>query len=283
MNLVAKLEPRSRLFWAITGLIAILVVGGIDFLTGHEIAFSLFYLVPISALTWYAGKRLGLAASIASALIWLLADIASGQSYSHPVIYLWNSLIRLSFFLIVTLLLSTLKKTLNREQELARIDNLTGAVNGRFFSDLLMMEIGRAQRTQRPFTLVSIDLDNFKSVNDQFGHSTGDQVLRAITHQARNQLRKTDIIARLGGDEFAFLLPETDQAAAQVALQRVHTRLMEDMNQNHWPVTFSIGVLTCIRTNTPQTSDELLKRADAMMYSVKNTGKNSIRYSVYAG
>jgi diguanylate cyclase (GGDEF)-like protein len=283
MTLIEKLAQRSQLFWATAGFTAILVIGGIDFLTGHEVAFSLFYLFPISALTWFAGRRLGIAASIGSAITWLLADIASGQSYSHPMIYFWNGLIRLSFFLTVEYLLSALKKAHEHERGLARIDNLTGAVNGRFFSELLMMEISRAQRTLRPFTLVSLDLDNFKSVNDQFGHSMGDQVLCAIVNQAKSQLRKTDIVARMGGDEFTFLMPETDQAAAQTALHRVHAHLIEEMNQNHWPVTFSIGVLTCIRTNTPLTSDELLKRVDVMMYSVKNTGKNSIRYSVYAG
>jgi diguanylate cyclase (GGDEF)-like protein len=282
-NILDHLEKRSNLFWAIAGIIFIVGIGAIDYLTGYEIAFSLFYLFPVCLLTWFGGRGLGFAASIASAMVWLLADVQSGHSYASPLILYWNSIIRLSFFIIVTLLLSALKTAHEHEKELARADNLTGAVNGRYFSELLLMEIERSQRHKRPFTLALIDLDNFKSVNDRFGHSVGDQVLCTIVKLARSGLRKVDIVARLGGDEFAFLLPETDQAASQVAITRVQSSLQDEMLRNNWPVTFSIGVMTCVRVNAPQTSDELMKRVDDMMYSVKNTGKNSIRYSIFAG
>ncbi len=162
-----------------------------------------------------------------------------------------------------------------------RIDNLTGAVNARFFSELVQMEIDRSLRNRRPCTVAYVDLDNFKSVSDHFGHSTGDKVLCTIVKQANSQLRKLDVVARLGGDEFAFLLPETGQVAAQVAVSKIQIGLLDEMRRNHWPVTFSIGVVTCI--NIPRATDPLLKQADDLMYSVKNKGKNSIGYSVYAG
>jgi diguanylate cyclase (GGDEF)-like protein len=84
----------------------------------------------------------------------------------------------------------------------------------------------------------------------------------------------------LGGDEFALLLPETDQSAAKVVIPKIQAGLLDEMRKNGWPITFSIGVLTC--NHTPRTSDELIKQADALMYSVKNNGKNSISYSVYS-
>jgi diguanylate cyclase (GGDEF)-like protein len=282
-NHLVYLEKRSHLFWILIGIACILGIGIIDYLTGYEISFSLFYLFPVCLLTWFASRRFGIATSIASAITWLVADVATGHTYTSPVIFAWNTIIRLGFFIIVTYLLSALKIALEHEKELARIDNLTGAVNGRFFSELLLMEMERIQRNKRPFTIACLDLDNFKSVNDRFGHSMGDKVLWTIVRQARSQLRKMDVVARLGGDEFAFLLPETDQTAAQAAIQRIQTSLLDEMSKNEWSVTFSIGVLTCVRINMPQTSDELLKRADDMMYSVKNTGKNSIRYSIFAG
>jgi hypothetical protein len=80
MNIVTYLEKRRKPFWVITGIILIASIGLLDFLTGYEIAFSLFYLVPVFLVTWFAEKRLGAMASIASAIVWLLADIASG----HP-------------------------------------------------------------------------------------------------------------------------------------------------------------------------------------------------------
>ena len=282
MNFLASLEKQNKPFLLLVGFILIGVIGLIDFLTGCEVAFSVFYVLPISLITWLASRRFGLVASLASALVWLGADVATTEHpYSHPLIPVWNTLIRLTFFIIITLLLSALRKATEREGELARIDYLTGAVNPRFFYDLAQMEIDRFQRYQHPFTLAYIDLDNFKTVNDQFGHATGDQVLLTVVSSARKYIRKTDAIARLGGDEFALLLPETSQESAHIALSNLHSGLLEEMRQNNWPITFSIGVLTC--NATPPTAKELLRMADDLMYSVKHDSKNALKYSTYAG
>lgn len=278
--IIAYLDKRSNPFWMSTCIILIAGIGIVDFLTGYELAFSLFYLFPVFLVTWFAGKPLGVVASIASALVWLTADITSGHPTSHPAIYYWNTIIRFGFFIIVTLLLSALKKSHEYVKELACVDSLTGAVNARYFSELMQMEIERSQRYKRPFTIAYIDVDNFKVMNDRFGHSVGDKVLYTIVKNARGQLRKTDVIARLGGDEFAFLLPETDQAGARTTISKIQIGLLDEMRKNDWPVTFSVGVLTCI--NRPTTSDELVKQADDLMYSVKNNGKNGINYSVYS-
>lgn len=278
--MISRFKKRSRLFWAITGFTLIAGVGSVDFLTGYEFSFSLFYLLPISLTTWYVGIRLGFATSVVSAFVWLTADVYSGHLYSNILIPYWNTAIRFGFFLITTLLISALSKALEQEKELARIDNLTGAVNKRFFSELVQMEVDRSQRFKHTFTIAYVDLDNFKKVNDRFGHSEGDKVLVATVKQAKKQLRKTDVLARLGGDEFAFLLPETDEAESRIIIPRIQLSLLEEMSRNHWPVTFSIGVLTCI--NIQISTDELIKQADDLMYSVKNNGKNSISYSVSA-
>lgn len=281
MKIIASLEKLSQPFWAIAGFALIGVVGLIDFLTGYEIAFSLFYLIPIALVTWFAGTRLGVAASIASALAWYIADIASGHVYPSLAIHYWNTSIRISFFFIVLALLATLKTALRRAEELSRIDYLTGALNGRFFLDLAQREIDRSRRYKHHFTVAYIDLDNFKMVNDQFGHNTGDEVLRVVVSTAKKQLRSTDIIARLGGDEFALLLPETGQEGARIVISKIQRSLLSEMQKKGWPVTFSIGVLTCIEM--PSTPDELIKMADVLMYSVKNNGKNAISDLVYAG
>jgi diguanylate cyclase (GGDEF)-like protein len=281
MNFPARFEKLSKLFWTAAGVALLASVGILDFLTGYELAFSLFYLIPVSLVTWFASRRLGMLLALASAVVWLTADVTAGNFYSAPFIYAWNGLIRLGFFVITVLLLSTVKKTLERERESARTDYLTGAANARLFYDLVQMEIGRFQRYARPFTLANIDLDNFKAVNDRFGHPVGDQVLRAVVSSAREYLRRTDVLARLGGDEFALLLPETDQQSARVVVAKIQKGLLAGMRRNHWPVTFSIGVLTC--SAAPQTTDELVRLTDELMYSVKRSGKDAIRYSAYAG
>jgi diguanylate cyclase (GGDEF)-like protein len=283
MNFLSILEkhikaPRVLVLigFALTGLIGIA-----DFSTGYEMSFSVFYVLPVAMVTWLTSSRLGLLTSLFGAVVWLVADLTSGHTYSHPLIPIWNTLIRLAFFVIITLLLSALKKATEREREFARVDNLTGAANPRFFYDLAQMEIDRFQRYRHPFTMAYLDLDNFKAVNDRFGHPTGDNVLRVVASSVRKHLRKTDVIARLGGDEFALLLPETNEGSARVALSKIHDGLLEEMRLENWPITFSIGVLTC--NVAPPTTEELVRMADELMYSVKHEGKNSIRYATYAG
>ena len=238
-------------------------------------------LIPITVNTWFAGRSWGIIFSLASTLTWIIADIASGHPHSSDFVPFWNSTFSLSFYIVVTLILAALRNALDNVKGLARLDSLTGAVNGRLFSELVANEIERSSRYGHPFTVAYMDLDNFKAVNDQFGHSTGDKVLCAIVEQAKSSLRKVDVIARLGGDEFAFLFPETDQTAAQEAMQRVQDSLLEVMRRYNWPVTFSVGVLTCLRA--PLSSDEVIRHSDELMYAVKNDGKNSICYDVYEG
>jgi diguanylate cyclase (GGDEF)-like protein len=280
-NFLARLGKQSQTFWALAGIGLIAGVGILDFLTGYELAFSLFYLLPVSLVAWFTSQRLAILASLASACTWFAADVAAGSLYSNPFIYAWNTFIRLSFFVIPALLLSALKRTLQREKELARTDYLTGAANVRYFYDLLQMEADRFQRYKRCFTLAYIDLDNFKTINDRSGHLAGDQVLVTVVNSAKKNMRKTDVVARLGGDEFAFLLPETEQESARVVLAKIHAGLLEGMRQKNWPVTFSIGVLTCCAT--PDTTEELVRITDGLMYAVKRDGKDAIRYGTYPG
>jgi diguanylate cyclase (GGDEF)-like protein len=281
MHTIDRLEKWSKYFWLLIGLVLILSLGLLDFLTGYEFSFSLFYLLPIFLVVWFAGRSFGIVASILSALVWLLADYLSGNQYSNPFIYFWNTAIRFGFFIIITLLLFALKKALQRERELSRTDRLTGATSVDFFYELFQAEIYRFQRYRHPFTLAYVDLDNFKAVNDRFGHSVGDQVLHTVVDSARKEMRKTDIVARLGGDEFAFLFPETDQHTAQALIPRIQQGLLEEMKKGGWSVTFSIGVITFI--TAPGTVNELIKMADDLMYTVKSGGKNAISYLMYKG
>ncbi len=270
-------EKQATALWYAIGSASIAVIFAIDVLTGYEIALSLFYLVPIAMLTWLVSRTSGLVASFACALLWLVADFLTQHPYSHPAIYYWNAGIRLGFFLVVASLITGLRQALRREQELSRTDHLTGAANLRSFTENLDREIERARRYKHPFTVVHLDLDNFKTVNDQSGHPAGDALLQAIVRRARLQLRYTDAIARLGGDEFGFLLPETGRPEAQSLLTRLHAALLADMQAQQWPVTFSIGVLTCERSG--RRADEVMALVDQLTYAVKREGKNAIHYA----
>jgi diguanylate cyclase (GGDEF)-like protein len=278
------LERRLRLIpaaalWSTLGLGLMLGIGMLDIFTDSELSFSLFYFFPISLVTWYAGRRLGVAASITGAFVWLVADLASSPAHLDVADYVWNSILRCGFFIIVTLLLVRFQQSLENAREMSRTDYLTGAVSTGFFYSLLQMEIDRFKRYRRPFSVAYIDLDNFKAINDRHGHSMGDMVLRTIANQSRSRLRKTDVFARLGGDEFAILFPETDQAAVQAVIQQYQRQLLTHMENNNWPVTFSIGVMTF--NDAPDTPNELIKLVDHLMYEVKKNGKNAVRQAVY--
>jgi diguanylate cyclase (GGDEF)-like protein len=190
-----------------------------------------------------------------------------------------NNFVRLSVLLIVVLIASRLRIALDREHDMARQDTLTGLANRRAFNELGETEAERSRRYNRPFTALFIDLDNFKAVNDAKGHDEGDQLLKTVAEILHSRLRTTDICGRLGGDEFAVLLPETGAKAAANFAAELRTRLMEAMENNDWPVTFSIGVATF--NTTPENLAELIDKADALMYSVKQGGKNAIRQEVY--
>jgi diguanylate cyclase (GGDEF)-like protein len=277
---LANLEKKSALSWMATGCLFVASIGILDIATGSEISFSLFYLIPIALAGWFSGRNLGLAISVISALMWFIADVLAGQSYSLPIIRYWNAAVRLGFFVLVSLLLPKLK-ALEREKAIARLDDLTGAANRRHLFEVAQAELDRSQRYKRPFTIAYIDLDGFKAVNDQSGHRTGDKLLCAIASVAKSHLRKTDLVGRLGGDEFILLLPEIGHDAARVTVRKIQSALLDEMRRNHWPVTLSIGVVTYV--DGPITVDELIRRADELMYSVKETGKNAIAYATCAG
>lgn len=277
--MLAKIEQLNKKMVVLVGALLVVGIAVLDNLTGRELSFSLFYLLPVFWFTWLLGKRAGMLASALCALTWWINEVASGQVYTHPGIYYWNSGIRFGFFLTVTLLLAKLKHTLAQDAVLARYDFLTGAVNSRYFYELLQLETERSCRYQHTFTLAYIDLDNFKIVNDRLGHQVGDRVLATVAEIAKTNLRSSDIVGRLGGDEFALLLPETDLKMGKAAIQKTQTCLLRAMQDQRWPVTFSIGVVTL--ENLSLTPDEIIKIGDDLMYQVKGEGKNAIRYAIY--
>ncbi len=276
LNYLGKQSKRSLLA---LGLLLVFLIGLFDRLAGPDVSLLVFFLIPIFLAVWFVGKRAGLLISTISAAAWLLNAILDTHPYAHPAIPYWNVALRLTFLLIFTYMLAAFKRVLEHEQELARTDYLTGVANRRFFYELAHAEIRRAHRHAHSFTIAYMDIDDFKEVNDQSGHSTGDRLLRAVAETIRRDVREIDVLARLGGDEFAILLPETGEDAARAVVHRVQRSLMRMVKERQWPVSFSVGVATWVVP--PQDVDEVVKRADQLMYSVKNSGKNMVRHEVF--
>ena len=277
--MLASLETlaKGRLIAIATGIVFIL--GTIDYLTGFELSFSFFYLIPVSMAAWALGRKMGLAFSVFSATIWLTSNILSGQEFSSPFVGTWNTLLRFGFYAVVTTLLVELRSALEEERLLANTDPLTGALNRRSFNEIAEKKMIFSEVNKHPYTVVYIDIDNFKTINDRLGHAIGDLVLKTVVDTIQTQIRNTDFLARLGGDEFAILLTDIDQERARPIIERLQSALLEKMEKNEWDVTFSIGVLTVL--SMPESADKLVSLTDALMYEVKSTGKNAIYFSTF--
>lgn len=257
-------------------LLIIVAFGWLDYLTGFEIAFSFFYLIPGSIAAWYIGRNSGFFITFVSMAVWVITNFAAGETFSKEIIRYWNASIRLFVFIIIIQLLEEFKRALNHERLLSHTDHLTGIPNSREFYFQTNEELLRAARSKLPIAVAYIDVDSFKKINDQFGHAEGDLTLRVIAQALTYSVRQTDTVARIGGDEFAILLPDTDQNGTMAVMNKVQKNLMEEMVRTKSNATFSIGVITF--THPPASVDELLQKADKVMYEVKSKGKNGIEF-----
>ena len=259
-------------------LLLVVVIGWVRQLTGPEYALSFFYLLPIVAVTWLAGGAWGSAAALVSILSWLLADLAMIDRFTHTYVPWVNEAFRLSVFLFIVFVIARYKKVLDRHREMAMLDPLTRAANRRAFFHLAGTEIGRSRRYRHPFSVMVIDVDDFKRINDHFGHHVGDRLLIAVVRTIKQHVRAIDIVARFGGDEFVVLLIRTGEKAAGSISRKLRAQLIAAMRARQWDVTFSIGVATYC--TVPDSVDETIRAADALMYQVKHEGKDGIRQAV---
>lgn len=157
------------------------------------------------------------------------------------------------------------------------MDGLTEVFNRRYFEDALERELARARRYERPLSLVLVDLDHFKTINDEFGHLAGDAVLKEVALTMRSRTRREDVLARYGGEEFALLLPEVDHhGAAQLAekARKLVERLCVAYQDKELRVTLSAGVATASKKK--EEGVDLIRRADEKLYQAKIAGRNRV-------
>jgi diguanylate cyclase (GGDEF)-like protein len=265
-------HKRVALIW---GSSLLLVIFYIDYQVAPWISLSIFHLLPVALITWFVSKEAGFVTCGLSAIAELITHLNNKQPEISFLVPYWNAVVKLMLFLFVSYLLSELHRTLELEKELARTDYTTGIANKRLFFELALLEIKKAHRYRHPLTVVYIDVDDFKDINDTWGHSVGDKFLKISAEAIKNNIRETDIIARIGGDEFVILLPGSGYDTAQIVINRVKKQLLLAI-KHQWNATFSIGAVTFI--NPPNSVDEMLQKADHLMYLVKNNGKNQLKH-----
>lgn len=273
------IHNKVAIIWLPLSFVLLLGVGYLDYLTDTPLTFSLFYLVPVALAAWHGGKRPGIIMGILGSLVFLMAAHVLHTDFYRLIAAVWNSAMLLAFFLLIVMLLASLRRLQDNAKNLARNDTVTTAANSRYFYEVLQNEIDRAKRYNRHFTLLYIDIDDFKRINEAYGRKEGDSALWHCVVTFGGVLRKTDTIGRLGGDEFGCLLPETGFDAAEAVIARLSAALEREMQMHKWATSFSMGVVTF--ASPPDKSDDAIKMADSLMGSVKKAGKNGVVHKVF--
>ncbi len=202
------------------------------------------------------------------------------QSVRH-LVYIVSGTTVLIFIITLFVLRPVIRALISHGQlyELSYRDGLTGLYNHRHFQRVMDQELSRAHRYGNPLSVLMLDIDHFKSINDTHGHQCGDEVLRTVSRVVNATVRATDIAARYGGEEFAIVLPETDNPSAQ----RMAERLRQDMELSETParnlrlhVTVSIGLVTYDPRISLKQKSEIIEAADRALYASKRGGRNRI-------
>ncbi len=192
-----------------------------------------------------------------------------------------GDLIRIGGTILKFLASGNLESTYHEELfNLTTRDGLTQTHNKRFLLDSLQREVGRSKRYGRPLSLMMMDIDHFKLVNDVFGHLAGDYVLKRMVEAIKEHIREQDIMARFGGEEFVIILPEIDHQGAMICAEKIR-RLVEETrfiyDGSKIPVNVSIGVVSS--KNGSHDADDMLRIVDANLYEAKRRGRNQIHGS----
>ena len=292
LTAATQLQPRnaaSDLGWRIVARQPVeLAFAEADDTVQLALAIGLAAALLASALAWLAARRL-------SVDLYALADAASGVEAGRPgsdipamqssreVQQLSQSLGSMTHRLLAAreameekVRLRTLElEAANRALDLqARTDALTGLLNRRGFETQMAFAVALARRSSRPLSLITVDVDHFKRVNDTYGHEAGDEVLRRLARTLESRLRGSDVVARLGGEEFAVLLPDTDLNGAQSIAQALVTAMAEQQDPVVGTITVSAGVATM--RGAEDNGAAMLRRGDAALYEAKGQGRNRV-------
>lgn len=263
--------PLRLLFaYALTVMVSI-----IDAFTGTQVSLTLVYLLPIYLCARFIKPKQTWIMVFFSTLCWLLSDLYSQGEDLVPLISLVNTIVRLATFSLFNyLLLSNIEYT-RVAIKLSTIDPLTGLSNLRHFNQLASDMLSRNHRQSDRMVIASLDLDNFKSVNDTFGHAAGDEVLKMVAQTLKNSLRPSDLIARMGGDEFALILTNISAKDAALRLEEAIDVIRLSAHDLGYDIGASVGAVE-VKPGDTQGLAALLAQTDALMYQVKAEGKNGL-------
>lgn len=277
----SKLSIWERALFFLLIIFFILLIGYLHYLVGMAYEFYLLFLIPIGLVSWFFSRAAAYFVVFFIVVVWGAGDILLMRNVSDKIPLVFNSMMRLMVFLSASWLLVFLRIVFDREVKFAREDGLTGLLNRREFYELGRDALARANRQSIPISIVFLDVDRFKEVNDTFGHDAGDRLLFLVADVAKKSIRSTDIAGRLGGDEFALVLLDLHADSALSFVEKLQGALLDAMSKQGWPATFSIGVASF--HPSPPSLEDAMAKADSLMYQVKRNGRNKITQEIYLG
>jgi diguanylate cyclase (GGDEF)-like protein len=242
-----------------------------DHVLGRNLGVTLLMVFPIFWAARSSGPRSGILVAGIGSLLWLASDLLAQSAAQSNPFSITIAGIHLAIF-AMAIALAIEQRHLLRERALATTDFLTEVANRRGFYESLTREIERSRRYRTPMTLLYLDCDEFKTVNDTMGHPAGNRLLATIAGILRENTRAADVVGRLGGDEFAVLLTDTPTEGCGEIVARLQRELRAALAPGMPVVTFSIGAITF--DNDPPDPHEAIRLADSLMYEAKRAGKN---------
>ena len=264
---------------AISALLVILLLG---YITSSSLEDGLIYIIilPIILPILRPLKEARVWVLLYYTLFFIINYLEVAAFNISMTIFVQVFTIHLLLFTIITYYISqnfemkerleSLNKELTKE---ATTDMLTGAMNRRYYSDIMKKRVQQYKRDHQLFSLVLFDVDDFKTINDDYGHDVGDKVLSSLGALVRSSLRESDIFVRFGGEEFIVYLHDCDEQKALVVMSKLHRAIAEAVFIEQRQVTISAGIAV-MQLDDDEMS--VLKRADRAMYEAKNSGKNKI-------
>jgi diguanylate cyclase (GGDEF)-like protein len=265
-----KLPERAVFVVSIAAMLAIFVAN--IAMEDSGLRMHVLYVLPLLAIGMHSERRSLYLAGVAVALV--LELIAFLRVETSLAIVTGNAILECIVAVVCFSVADTARVNYLKVLNLARTDDLTGLMNRRAFVRTAELEIERQVRYGGEFSIMMLDLDGFKALNDTRGHSVGDLALRHLAEAIRASIRRADSVARIGGDEFVVLMPNTPRAACASICQQLRHAVAAGMKDSGYTITASIGSVTF--EEPPESIDAALKAADGAMYRAKHNGGDCV-------
>lgn len=244
----------------------IVLIGAIDYTIEQDFFLFIFYLIPVGVSSWILGRRFSDFMVVLSAIVWGVTYFGSKGTLIYSTV-IWNTLFFSIMLWTISLLLSNLRMATEVEQQLLRVDPVTGAVNKPFFMELLQGEYNRSQRYGYPLTLAYVELDDLDAI-DSMSQDNLNSLLADIADQFGYQLRSNDVVARLDHNEFGILLPHTDSDQADIVLDRLKQDLIDHPSLRKLRLKCRIGGMTFL--SMPEATEDLVAQTKHLLRSLKS-------------